>query len=193
MTDSDTTSRRVSPQALRAMLGDGQELALLDVREEGVFAKSHLLTAACLPLSRLELGLERRVPRRETRVVLCDDDESLAGRAAAAMRRFGWRDVSLLAGGVAAWKAAGHELFSGVYVPSKAFGEAVEHGCGTPRDHRRRAQGAPRRGRGRGGARLAADERVRGDEHSRRPRLPGSRAGRTACTRWSSGRRRWWW
>ena len=133
MTDSDTTSRRVSPQALRAMLGDGRELALLDVREEGVFAKSHLLTAACLPLSRLELGLERLVPRRETRVVLCDDDETLAGRAAAAMRRFGWRDVSLLAGGVAAWKAAGHELFSGVYVPSKAFGEAVEHGCGTPR------------------------------------------------------------
>ena len=133
MTDSDTTSRRVSPQALRAMLGDGRELALLDVREEGVFAKSHLLTAACLPLSRLELGLERLVPRRETRVVLCDDDESLAGRAAAAMRRFGWRDVSLLAGGVAAWKAAGHELFSGVYVPSKAFGEAVEHDCGTPR------------------------------------------------------------
>ena len=133
MTDSKTAFPRISPQALRAMLGDGQELALLDVREEGVFAAGHMLTAACLPLSRLELGLERLVPRRDTRVVLCDDDESLAQRAAAAMRRFGWRDVSLLAGGVAAWKAAGHELFSGVYVPSKAFGEAVEHGCNTPR------------------------------------------------------------
>ena len=115
------------------MLGDGRELALLDVREEGVFAQGHLLTAASLALSRLELGLERRVPRRDSRVVLCDDDERLAGRAATAMRRFGWRDVSLLAGGVAAWKAAGYELFSGVHVPSKAFGEAVEHGCNTPR------------------------------------------------------------
>jgi len=133
MTNPEGAAPRVSAQDLRRMLGDGQELALLDVREEGVFAKSHLLTAACLPLSRLELGLERRVPRRGTRIVLCDDDESLAERAAAAMRGFGWRDVSLLAGGVAAWKAAGYELFSGVYVPSKAFGEAVEHGCGTPR------------------------------------------------------------
>jgi rhodanese-related sulfurtransferase len=133
MTNRETATPRLSAQALRAMLGDGQELALLDVREEGVFARSHLLTAACLPLSQLELGLERLVPRRDTRVVLCDDDESLAERAAAAMRRFGWRNASLLAGGVAAWKAAGHELFSGVYVPSKAFGEAVEHGCGTPR------------------------------------------------------------
>ena len=133
MNDHDDFAPLVSAQALRAMLGDGREFALLDVREEGVFAQAHMLTATCLPLSRLELDLERLVPRRDSRVVLCDDDESLARRATAAMRRFGWRDVSLLAGGVAAWKAAGHELFSGVHVPSKAFGEAVEHGCNTPR------------------------------------------------------------
>ncbi len=123
----------VTPTELRALLGDGAELALLDVREEGVFAKAHLLTAASLPLSRLEMRLDALVPRRSTRVVLCDDDEVLAQRAAAVMRRFGYRNVSVLAGGVGAWKAAGFELFSGVYVPSKAFGEFVEHECGTPR------------------------------------------------------------
>ena len=31
-----------------------------------------------------------------------------------------------------AWKTAGFELFTGVNVPSKAFGELVEHRCGTP-------------------------------------------------------------
>ena len=31
-----------------------------------------------------------------------------------------------------AWAAAGFELFSGVNVPSKAFGEFVEHACDTP-------------------------------------------------------------
>src|SRR6185312_1150886 len=31
------------------------------------------------------------------------------------------------------WKAAGYELFSGVNVPSKAFGEFVEHHYATPR------------------------------------------------------------
>jgi rhodanese-related sulfurtransferase/predicted metal-dependent enzyme (double-stranded beta helix superfamily) len=123
----------VMPRELRAMLGDGRELALIDVREEGVFAKGHLLTAACVPLSRLELRLDALVPRRATRVVLCDDDETLAQRAAALMRRHGWRNLSVLAGGVPGWKLAGYELFSGVYVPSKAFGEYVEHECGTPR------------------------------------------------------------
>ena len=115
------------------MLGDGAELALLDVREEGVFSKAHLLTAASLPLSWLEMRIDATVPRRAARIVLCDDDELLAQRAAAALRRFGYRNISVLAGGVGAWKAAGYELFSGVYVPSKAFGEFVEHECATPR------------------------------------------------------------
>jgi rhodanese-related sulfurtransferase len=65
--------------------------------------------------------------------VLCDDDESLAGRAADVMRRFGYTDVAVLEGGVGAWRAAGFELFTGVNVPSKAFGEFVEHACETPR------------------------------------------------------------
>jgi rhodanese-related sulfurtransferase/predicted metal-dependent enzyme (double-stranded beta helix superfamily) len=133
MAKPEIVSPLVGATELRAMLGDGAELALLDVREEGVFSRSHLLTAASLPLSRLELRLDALVPRRSTRIVLCDDDEALAQRAAAVMRRFGYRRISVLAGGVGAWKAAGFELFSGVYVPSKAFGEFVEHECGTPR------------------------------------------------------------
>ena len=133
MEKPDILSPLVTPQELRAMLGDGAELALLDVREEGVFAKGHLLTGSCVPLSRLELRLEDLVPRRASRVVLCDDDGALAQRAAAVMRRHGWRNISVLAGGVPGWKLAGYELFTGVYVPSKAFGEYVEHECGTPR------------------------------------------------------------
>ncbi|MGH8697862.1 MAG: rhodanese-like domain-containing protein, partial [Burkholderiales bacterium] len=123
----------MTPHRLRERLGDGGELAVLDVREEGVFAAGHLLTAACLPLSRLELRLDALVPRRDTRIVLCDDDEALAQRAAAVMRRFGYGEIAVLQGGVGAWQAAGFELFSGVNVPSKAFGEFVENVCETPR------------------------------------------------------------
>jgi rhodanese-related sulfurtransferase/predicted metal-dependent enzyme (double-stranded beta helix superfamily) len=118
---------------LKAMLSDGEELALLDVREEGVFAEGHLLFAASLPLSRLELKLDALVPRRATRVVLCDDGDGLAHRAAAKLMRFGYRNLAVLAGGVRAWAEAGYELFSGVHVPSKAFGEFIEHAAGTPR------------------------------------------------------------
>jgi rhodanese-related sulfurtransferase len=125
-------TRQVSAAELAAMLEDGGELALLDVREEGVFAKGHLFLAASVPLSRLELKIARLVPRRSTRIVLCDADDGLAERAAAKLREFGYTNAAILAGGVAAWRALGRELFAGVYVPSKAFGEHVEHRDGTP-------------------------------------------------------------
>jgi rhodanese-related sulfurtransferase/predicted metal-dependent enzyme (double-stranded beta helix superfamily) len=121
------------PAELKAMLKDGEELALLDVREEGIFANGHLLLAASLPLSRLELRLDALVPRKASRVVLCDDGDDLAHRAARKLMRWGYRNLAVLAGGVKGWAAAGYEIFTGVHVPSKAFGEFVEHHADTPR------------------------------------------------------------
>ena len=126
------TSPVVSAAEVKAMLRDGGELALLDVREEGVFGQSHLLYAVNLPLSQLEFRLKALVPRRRARIVLCDGNDGLAERAAAKLRGFGYQNVSLMTGGIEAWKAAGYELFSGVFVPSKAFGEVIEHRCATP-------------------------------------------------------------
>jgi rhodanese-related sulfurtransferase len=122
----------MSPDTLRSRLQHPGELALLDVREEGAFAKGHLLLACPLPLNRLELRLRDLVPRRGTPIVLCDRSGELVGRAAEKLRGFGYTDVSALDGGVDAWAAAGFEVFSGVNVPSKAFGELVEARCATP-------------------------------------------------------------
>jgi rhodanese-related sulfurtransferase len=122
----------VSPAQLRGIFGDGGELALVDVREELIFSQNHLLLARSVPLSRFELKFAALVPRRATRTVLCDDNDGLAERAAAILLRNGYTDVGILAGGVDAWSAAGFELFSGVNVPSKAFGEYIEHANGTP-------------------------------------------------------------
>jgi rhodanese-related sulfurtransferase len=122
----------VAPAALKEMLVDCGELALLDMREEGVFSQSHLLFACSVPLSRLELMIADLVPRRSARIVLCDAADGLAGRAAERLASFGYTDLSTLDGGVEGWRAAGGELFSGVNVPSKAFGEFVEVTYHTP-------------------------------------------------------------
>jgi rhodanese-related sulfurtransferase len=114
------------------MIGDGGELALVDVREELIFSQRHLLLARSIPLSRFELKFAQLVPRRATRIVLCDDGDGAAGRAAAILARNGYSDLGILDGGIDAWAAAGYELFSGVNVPSKAFGEYIEHESGTP-------------------------------------------------------------
>ena len=113
------------------MLGDGEELALIDLREELTFSKDHLLWARNVPLSRLELRFARLVPRLTTRIVLCDDD-GLVARAADILSRAGYTNLTYLDGGIAAWTKAGLVTFSGVHVPSKAFGEFIEHDSGTP-------------------------------------------------------------
>ena len=111
---------------------DGQELALIDLREELIFSRGHLLFARCVPLSRIELVFARLVPRRSTRIVLCDANDGLVERAASILAGSGYDHLHVLAGGIDAWTEAGFELFSGVNVPSKAFGEFVEHASSTP-------------------------------------------------------------
>ncbi|HYH41343.1 MAG TPA: rhodanese-like domain-containing protein [Burkholderiales bacterium] len=124
----------VTARQLKAMIHDGGELALLDVREAGQFGESHLLFATPLPYSRLELDVAALVPRKSARVVLCDDDGArLAALAAKRLGNMGYSDVAVLEGGTRGWAAAGYTLFSGVNVPSKLFGELVEHEYGTPR------------------------------------------------------------
>ncbi len=129
-----TAPRMVSPASVKAMLGDGEELALVDVREQGVYFHGHLLFASCIPSSRLELLVADLIPRRSTRIVLCDaEDEGLARQAVARLTGYGYTEVSVMSGGVEAWRKAGFEIFSGVNVVSKAFGEYVEHRYDTPR------------------------------------------------------------
>jgi rhodanese-related sulfurtransferase len=131
--DRRAEAAQLPARELKVMLRDGDELALIDVREEGEFGRGHLLFACNLPLSRLELRIDALVPRRSTRVVLCDAGDGLAQRAAQRLTELGYGNIAILAGGVAAWTAAGYELFSGVNVPSKAFGEFIEHHDDTPR------------------------------------------------------------
>ena len=123
------SARRVSER-----LGGTGELALLDVREQGVHYRGHPFYACSAPLSRLELIIADLVPRRSAPVVVLDGgNEGLAEKALQRLKALGYADVEILEGGCAAWKEAGLELFSGVNVPSKAFGEFVEHHYGTPR------------------------------------------------------------
>lgn len=119
---------------VRTRLLARQETALLDVREEAPFAEAHPLWAANLPLSRLELDAWRRIPRRDTVLVVYGEHEGddLAPRAARRLAALGYTAVHLLEGGLEGWRAAGGELFRDVNVPSKSFGELVEHERSTP-------------------------------------------------------------
>ena len=113
----------ITAAELRRRYQAGEEIAIVDAREEGVFHDRHLLMASCLPLSRLELLAPSLLPRRSVPIVVCDAGEGLAARAASRLAAGGYSDVSVLDGGVEAWETAGYPVYSGVHVPSKAFAE----------------------------------------------------------------------
>jgi rhodanese-related sulfurtransferase len=123
--------KRIDAATLRGWITDDAELALLDAREEGEFGTSHLFWSIPCPLSQVELRARALLPRRSTRIVCTDDGRGLAERLAAWLEADGCTDVAVLDGGTKAWAAAGYVLFSGINVPSKAFGEWVEHHYGT--------------------------------------------------------------
>src|SRR4029077_7501160 len=128
----------------RSWLGDGGEGAFIDVREDGQPGGGPPLPAISLPYSRLELGIGQLVPRRSCRVVLVDDGDGVADKAARRLAGLGYGAIHVLDGGIAAW-AAHYPLFPSSNVPSKAFAEIVEHEYRTPAitaaelDRRRRA------------------------------------------------------
>jgi len=125
-------SHTIDAHLLQQWLQDKQEIALFDIREAGQFGEGHLFFAVPLPYGRLDIDVLRLAPRKDVRLVLVDDGDALAATAARRLEHIGYRHVHVLAGGIKAWVAAGYTLFRGVNVPSKTFGELVEHVYATP-------------------------------------------------------------
>ncbi|MCC6982910.1 MAG: thiosulfate sulfurtransferase, partial [Bauldia sp.] len=122
----------VTVAEVKAALDSGEEFAFFDLRDEVPYAAGHILYAAHLPLSRIELQVRTLVPLLGTKVVLTDAGDGEAEQAARILLSAGYTDVRLLIGGNKAWADAGYTLFTGRNVPSIGFFEVVEHELGTP-------------------------------------------------------------
>ena len=72
------------------------------------------------------------MPRRSARIVVTDDGNGEGRELYGVLKQNGWTDIGLLDGGTQAWIEKGYEVYSGVNVPSKLFGELVERHYQTP-------------------------------------------------------------
>jgi rhodanese-related sulfurtransferase len=122
----------VSPQDIRRALLLREEIALLDVRHEAGFATGHPLFAANMAADRSALEALVRLPRKDAPIVLYDDGEALVASARDRLAALGYTNISVLEGGLSAWRAAGYEIFQDVNSYAKAFGELVEARRHTP-------------------------------------------------------------
>ncbi len=123
----------ITARDLKPLLTAQDEIALLDVREQGQYGEGHPFFSIPFPYSRLEPLASMLLPGKLAHLVLFDDNDGVAERAAAVFESLGYRNVSVLEGGAPAWAAAGYTLFKGVNVISKTYGELLEHVADTPR------------------------------------------------------------
>ncbi|MGH6946500.1 MAG: rhodanese-like domain-containing protein, partial [Kiloniellales bacterium] len=122
----------LSPREVKRRIHGRDEVALLDLREAGQYGEGHPFLAVPLPYSRLELLAPKLLPRRSTPLILLDQNDGVAERAARRLAALGYSDISKLDGGAPAWAAAGYTLFKGVNLPSKTLGELVERELHVP-------------------------------------------------------------
>ena len=122
----------ITARELTAALFDENELAIVDARDNELYSRGHLLGAANMRGADAKSAAPMLLPRRATRVVVMDDGGDEADNLRGILTSDGWTNVSILAGGINSWSDAGHELYSGVSVPSKLVGELVERRHRTP-------------------------------------------------------------
>jgi rhodanese-related sulfurtransferase len=112
---------------LAAIMVSASLYALLDVRERGEFNECQIAGATSLPRSQIEFRIAQLVPNRKVPIVVYDEGGERALLGAKTLTEVGYEQVSILDGGLAAWRREGRLTVSGVNVPSKAFGEKVHH------------------------------------------------------------------
>jgi rhodanese-related sulfurtransferase len=115
----------ITPAALHELMESDAPPALIDVREWGEFANEQILGARNVGRAFLEKYLPYLVPKRDVKVVLVCDDGLRSSHGAATARSLGYQDVSVLDGGLRAWKSAGGETFGGWSLTGKDFGERL--------------------------------------------------------------------
>ena len=117
----------ISCQDLAVLMASDRLYAVFDVRERGAYNECQIPNATSLPRSQIEVRVAELVPDRDVPIVVYDEGGARAPLAAATLLRLGYRQVSIVNGGLSAWQAQDRATVSGVNVPSKAFGERVHH------------------------------------------------------------------
>jgi adenylyltransferase/sulfurtransferase len=97
----------LSAQQVKDKVDQGQELALLDVREKEEFRAGHLDRAISLPRGFLEMQIEETIRDRTQPIVAYCAGGIRSLIAARTLREMGYENVSSMAGGFNGWKNAG--------------------------------------------------------------------------------------
>lgn len=104
--------RRIGPAVLVALMNRENAL-VVDLRAPGEFEKGHIAGAKNVQLSQFDPENKQLAPAKALPVVLVCQSGQTAQGAAGRMRKAGFTQVSVLDGGIQAWRGADLPLVKG--------------------------------------------------------------------------------
>ena len=98
---------------VKAKLGSGASVSLIDVREDHEFAKDHVKGSRHLGRGILERDIETEIPDKQAEIVLYCGGGFRSALAADSLRQMGYTNVISMDGGIRAWREAEYPIEKG--------------------------------------------------------------------------------
>ena len=108
--EARTRVHELDVHQVKAMLDDGEDFDLIDVREESEFAAGHLPRAIHLGKGVIERDIETKVPDLGRPLVLYCGGGYRSALATDAIQKMGYTNVISMDGGFRGWHEAGYPL-----------------------------------------------------------------------------------
>jgi rhodanese-related sulfurtransferase len=105
--DAKSRIRETDINGYKQMLASGEQLLLVDTREESEWAAGHAAGAVHLSKGIIERDIEAKVPDKKTQMVLYCGGGFRSALAADALQKMGYANVISLDGGWRAWQQSG--------------------------------------------------------------------------------------
>lgn len=109
MAEARDSVPEVTIDEVQAQMGNGARPTLLDVREREEYREGHLEGSVPLPRGFLEMRIEEAVPDKSTPIVAYCAGGVRSLIAARTLKEMGYKNVTSMSGGYAAWKNAGYK------------------------------------------------------------------------------------
>jgi rhodanese-related sulfurtransferase len=110
--DAKSRIRETSVDEVKARLDRGEQLAIIDVREESEYARDHLVGAVHLGKGILERDVEKRFPDPDVELILYCGGGFRSALAADNLQKMGYTNVVSMDGGIRDWRSKGFPLTS---------------------------------------------------------------------------------
>lgn len=126
------TQKTISNDIFRKWLADGEELAVIDIRDPADVGYASPLFATNLPVEKVAAEIGRFIPRNIVRTVLADGGDGIGARLAKELEAAGRPNVFALEGGIPGWTADGNQPLPTFDTPGVDFSVAVKDDKNTP-------------------------------------------------------------